>query len=473
MVIANTANAEVTLMEKDGWTVFTQGRVQTFFNYTQGDGFPSSSTGRVDPTTGQTVPGVIDGNGNTVTLWGGGVHPQHGLLDAPPGEGGEVKELRLRTGFVGNVLGFGIKRKVSDSLEIQGYYAITALITTNGRRKYLTVPVDARETHATVLGPWGSLRFGRMLTLYNRGATNLTYDYGFAYGLGWPGSISDEGDNGGNPGSAHVGFGVLANGFGGGMVYATPVLGGLQINLGVFDANNVVGTPYERVRWPRPEAEITFDAPFTETMGMSLFVNGMFQKVYKRDSPDSESLYGGGGGARFDLNPFHIGFAGHYGKGVGLSYALDPNEVIADNAGPNRTGDIRNFSGYYVQAMFSLGDMGAAPVDFHAGYGVSQVHLLDTDRTDLTDDDMNPATHPGNDDANPALTDSTGFTPIKTQTGISGGVTYHATDNLHAHAGIFLASYKWAEISPAPTDGTPAVPEQNFVVGNLGLTYDW
>src|SRR5690606_30220857 len=159
--------------------------------------------------------------------------------------------------------------------------------------------------------------------------------------------------------------------------------------------------------------------------------------------------------------------------GVGLSYALDPNEVIADNAGPNRTGDIRNFSGYYVQAMFSLGDMGAAPVDFHAGYGVSQVHLLDTDRTDLTDDDMNPATPTGNDDANPALTDSTGFTPIKTQTGISGGVTYHATDNLHAHAGIFLASYKWAEISPAPTDGTPAVPEQNFVVGNLGLTYDW
>src|SRR5690606_3472026 len=158
MVIANTANAEVTLMEKDGWTVFTQGRVQTFFNYTQGDGFHSSSTGRVDPTTGQTVPGVIDGHGNTVPLWGGGARPRHGLLDAPSGEGGEVKELRLRTGFVGNVLGFGIKRKVSDSLEIQGYYAITALITTNGRRKYLTVPVDARETHATVLGPWGSLR---------------------------------------------------------------------------------------------------------------------------------------------------------------------------------------------------------------------------------------------------------------------------------------------------------------------------
>jgi hypothetical protein len=502
LLVSSQAAADVTLVEKDGWSVFTNGRVASFFNYTQGDGHPSVTTARqeVDPATGEPVinpdtgqpniiANVLDGNGNTVTLWGGGVTPsQHGLVDAPAGEDGKVQELRMRTGFVGNVIGFGVKNQITPEVDITGYYAITALITTNGRRKYLTVPVDARESHATVSGPFGSFRFGRMGTLYNRGATELTYRYGFAYGLGWPGSISDEGDNGGNAASAHVGFGVLANGFGGGMMYSTPSLGGLTVNLGVFDANSLVGTPWERVRWPRPETEITFEAPFSETMGMKLFVNGMFQKVYKRDDPEDESLFGAGGGAMFDLNPFHVGFAGHYGKGVGMAYALDPNEVLADNSpGGNRTGDLRTFSGYYLQAMFSLGDIGAAPLDIHAGYGVSQVHLLDTDRTDLVDNDgddanedglsdadgVTPATPTFNDDGNPALVDSVGFVPIKTQTGISAGVTYHATENLHAHLDIFLASFKWAEITPAPTDGTPAVPEQAFVVGNAGLTYDW
>ena len=60
----------------------------------------ATATGRVDPNTGEMVQGVLDGNGNTVSLLGGGVNSsQHGLLDKPPGEGGEIKELRLRTGF--------------------------------------------------------------------------------------------------------------------------------------------------------------------------------------------------------------------------------------------------------------------------------------------------------------------------------------------------------------------------------------
>lgn len=485
------ASADVTLIEKDGWTVFTNGRIQTFFNYTQGDGYPSASIEdrqAIDPATGapltttdadgNTVPqmntGITDGNNNSVTLKGGGVHPSAGLLDQEPNQGGKVQELRIRTGFVGNVIGFGVKRQVTPTLSITGYYAMTTVINTSNRRKYLPVLVDARETHATIEGSFGSLRFGRQATLYNRGATELTYLYGFAYGLGWPGNISDVGDLNGNPGSAHVGFGVLANGFGGGVVYGTPNLAGLKLDVGLFDSLSFPGTLWERNRWPRPEAEMTFETPFNDQMGMKLFVNGMYQKLYARDSPKSDSLYGVGGGVRFDLNPFHIGFAGHYGKGIGLSYALDPNDIIIDDSpGENRTGDLRSFLGYYGQAMLSLGEMNLLPLDIHAGYGVTDVILLDTDQTDLVDDDMNPATPAFNDDSIPQKVDSPGFVPLKTQTGISAGLTYHITDNLHAHTDVFLASFKWATITPAPTDGSPAQPEQNFIVTNLGLTYDW
>jgi hypothetical protein len=128
--------------------------------------------------------------------------------------------------------------------------------------------------------------------------------------------------------------------------------------------------------------------------------------------------------------------------------------------------------GYYAQAMLSLGEMGLPPLDIHAGYGVTEVVLLDTDRQDLVDENGMPGDD-FNDDANTALLDSPGFTPLKSQTGISAGLTYHFDDHLHAHTDVFLASFKWAAITPVPIDGSPAVPEQNFVVANLGLTYDW
>ena len=73
---------------------------------------------------------------------------------------------------------------------------------------------------------WGSLTAGRTLTLFSRGATEITYLYGYRYGLGFPGTVSDFSQS--TAGS--VGFGVLGNGFGAGLVYATPVMGGLQIS---------------------------------------------------------------------------------------------------------------------------------------------------------------------------------------------------------------------------------------------------
>jgi hypothetical protein len=59
----------VTLLEKDGWTVFINGRVQAFLNYNQGDGYPQ--------------PAVKDANGKNVTLRGGGSPPADTFHEFP------------------------------------------------------------------------------------------------------------------------------------------------------------------------------------------------------------------------------------------------------------------------------------------------------------------------------------------------------------------------------------------------------
>src|SRR5215217_4871816 len=69
LLVPRAASAEVTLVEKDGWKVFISGRVQAFLNYNKGDGHPE--------------PGVVDGNGASVTLRGGGQVPADAYHEYP------------------------------------------------------------------------------------------------------------------------------------------------------------------------------------------------------------------------------------------------------------------------------------------------------------------------------------------------------------------------------------------------------
>jgi len=226
-LIAAPAGADVTLVEKDGWTVYINGRMQAFLNYNQGEGIPSV---------------ITDGNDESVRLEGGGLGYGDAAIEKQPGpdgqtdpaDRGKVQDLRIRTGFVGNVIGFGIKKKLNADTTIGGYTAVTVYIDSTARRKYAPVHPDWRQSYLEIEGPWGSVTAGRTLVLYSRGATEITYLYGFKYGLGWPGSVSSLGENG--PTAGMVGFGVLGNGFGAGIAYATPKLSGAQLTVGAYDA---------------------------------------------------------------------------------------------------------------------------------------------------------------------------------------------------------------------------------------------
>jgi hypothetical protein len=147
-----------------------------------------------------------------------------------------------------------------------------------------------------------------------------------------------------------------------------------------------------------------------------LFADGAYQTLHKpslctpaADNPCNETVEAVGYGGRFELGPVHLGASGYYGKGLGLSYALESSYAAIDTPGHLRKSD-----GYYVQSQFVLGK-----VDLFAGWGIARIFLTDYDKT-LPEQSV-----------------------IKYQMGINGGVVYNVTPNLHFDFEYFRAYAKW------------------------------
>jgi len=486
-LFARSAAADVSLAEKDGWEVFMNGRIQTFLNHNEGEGRPANAA---------TWTG-LDGNGLDVELRGGGIeNGNDGVLPvyengASPTatDQGLVREMRIRSGFTGNVLGFGIRKRLSENTEILGYTAVTVGVDSVARRKFTLVDPDWRESFVRVTSTWGSFTAGRALTLFSRGATEITYLYGYRYGLGFPGTVS--GFSQSTAGS--VGFGVLGNGFGAGLVYATPIMNRLQISLNSYDA---VGYPnidlLNRERWPRGEGEMTFVRTFGATGLVKLFVNGAWQRLYDRNFSNlSSDVYGTGFGGRFEMGPFKIGLAGHWGKGVGVTYSLEPNQSVyfdqrtsqalegRDLGYPNCSAantaacpavKMRTVDGAYVQTQIAA----HKKLDLRAGFGVTRVHQLPEDRvqnwrTIQIEDPAMPGTGIMITAADPST--SIRYVTIRQQIGIGAGMTFHLADNFHFTLEYFRAMFQWYKPTPA-APGT-AYPQQVMNSINAGVTYDF
>jgi len=204
-----------------------------------------------------------------------------------------------------------------------------------------------------------------------------------------------------------IGFGVLAAFFSPGLVYTTPSLGGLQLNVGVYDPNPAPGV-WEATHEVRPEAELTYDLQ-ASSVKLHLFANGAWQKLYHPSVTEGVSAYGAGYGGRLEVGNFHLGLAGHYGKGLGLSYALETTPTTF-----SQSNDLRNFDGYSGFAQYVAGDF-----DFNLGAGISRVFLLDADK---------------------GVTNSS---LIKYQLGTAAVVVYHATKHAHFALDYFRGQYKW------------------------------
>jgi hypothetical protein len=407
--LARTASAEVTLLKSDSWEVYTAGRANVFFGYAFGDAFPPS----------------------THTLIGGGVDTTTDLVpNDDPTKQGTISKMRFRSGFVPNVLTIGVRKKLNENTNLKAQFSIWGTLETANQRKFVPVVTDWREGYMEIEGPWGTFTGGRFGSLFSRGITETDFLYLHGYGVGFwgGGGLYSPG-----PTAGLIGFGVLAAFFSPGVMYTTPSLSGLKLAAAVFDANPLPGS-WESTRYVRPETELTYDLT-SGTFKTHLFANGAYQKVYLNATNTTATVLGAGYGGRFEFGPIHIGGGGHYGKGLGLYYALEGSP--ADHAGPwDTTPEFRPLDGFSAFAQYAGGTF-----DINFGYGQSRVHLIDADK------------HPPNPKDESV---------IKTQTGIAAAFVYHATENIHLDIDYLNAKFDWYE-------GEKQVI--NYV--NTGVTMTW
>ena len=421
LFLARSAAAEVTLLKsekEDGWEVFTNGRVNAFFSWNRGDDIPIAPL----DATGTPLYGFKLAGGT-----GAGTFASSRSTN----EQGTVNSMRIRSGFVGNILGLGVRHNLDPQTKVSGYISVWSVVESEGHRKYFPNLADVREGYLKIEGPWGSFLGGKALTLFNRGATEADFLYLHGYGLGYPGSIDVVG-----PAAGLIGFGVLASTMSGGLVYATPKFAGIQLSAGIYDPAALTGSGLERTGPVRLESELTVDEPLGDFGKVHLYLNGAYQKLYRNHQPNdpSETAKGIGAGGRVELGLVHLAAGLHRGIGLGIDFALQPSDATYNDAS-----QLRDSDGYYAIGQVALGK-----VDLNLGFGQERVKPLQEDII-----------------AEPA-TGYPKFSLIKTQTGIAGAVVYHAADWLHFDVDVMRADFKWT-----------LNDRQKIMFYNAGATLTW
>jgi len=401
---ADLARGETSLVKSaDGWEVYSTGRVGAFVEVLQGQGIPKSYAD-INGMQTQVHPVTV-----------GGISVVSDPTIGPDGQqaNGPILSSRVRSGFLGNVLAFGVRRRMGESTTVSAHVALWSTAETDSRRTFLKNIPDIREGYLKIDGPGGTLVAGRALSLFSRGATEIDFLYGHGYAVGNPAGFDDYG-----PSAGHIGYGVLANVFVAGVSYATPKLAGLQLTVGLYDPATLVGLTWTRSKLARPEGELTYDVKLGEQAKLHLFVNGAFQQVYKADTPDSNKVYGVGAGGRIEVGIVHLGVAGHYGQGLGRFYFLSGDDTVlaAD-------GSLRKFDGIYAQSQFILGSF-----DLNFGWGMTRVYQSSAD-------------------VDPARYDASTMMPtaslLKYQMGTSAVLVHHFSENLHGAIDYFRSDTKW------------------------------
>lgn len=150
-----SALADTTIATtENGWEIFTSGRVNSFLNYYNGQGIPNDVQAAAgSPGAGTTLHTIVGGGGvnagNSRERDGGfiptaaGICPQGYSCETNPQ--GHVEGFRVRSGFLANVFGFGVRRQLSPTTKFSAYIETWAQIESDGRRKYVPVFSDVRQ----------------------------------------------------------------------------------------------------------------------------------------------------------------------------------------------------------------------------------------------------------------------------------------------------------------------------------------
>lgn len=466
LLAARPAVAEVTVVEKNGWSFFIDGRINAFFSQGVGDDFPRATPNPNAPlvingvTTPQPAHTVI-GSGQPFTA---GFSSDVGTSD------NKYQSARVRSGFLGSIIAFGTRHAVTETTTVKGYISLWGTAEAYGRDRTQdlgngkTKGFDVREGYINFDGPWGAFTAGHQAGLLGGISTEIDYLYGHNFGLGLPCLDVFY------PTCGHIGTGALGPGFAPGFTYTTPSLHGIRLKAGFYDPVRLLGI-WERVPYPRPEGSLTYEHEFSPRLRLKLAAEGMYQSMQALGDDGSidprnkaTEVWGLAGGGRLEAGFFRLGLSAFRGKGLGIYVALQNSGSTFSNV----TKQFRYFTGYYAQTAFVFGRL-----QLSGGLGITIDDQLAADK---------------NQDYSTS--------GLKSQTGGSLGVYYSVSEHVVIGLDYFGFQTKWwgAPNSTFTVDaagnlvmdpvtgqpqvtiipGAPLTPEKQLIhFINLGATFHW
>jgi hypothetical protein len=324
---STSAEADVVLRDADNWRFYSAGRAEGHYQLILGDGDPISSN--------RLVGGQIQ---NTVSQ-----DEKNKLVDS-----------RIRSGFVGSQIGFGVSNKFSESYEAKAFFAVWL----NGIDSSKGTPpaykdVDFREAWGSLAGPFGTFVFGRAFSIFGS-ASGEVNAYAYEFAVGHP-CLADTN----TIACGSVGAGPLYAGFNAQLRYITPRVAGLEAQVSLEDPSSL--PDYHITPLPRFEGEINYLAQFLGDGKVVVKGQGLAQQLGKlnanRDGTTSTTAWGVMGAARVEVAGFKVGGGGWTGKGLGTHTALQQDDqgkpLAHDLPGGNFPGDdLRSFRGFFGNVVY-------------------------------------------------------------------------------------------------------------------------
>jgi hypothetical protein len=324
---ASRARADIVLYDKDGWGFYTRGQVAGFYQLMIGDAQPPTAPGR-----GPEVGGLL----NDLSVVSS-VPPLN------PTENSQVALSRVRSGFVGTQIGFGVRRDINTLVHVDSLMAVSLQDISNGRNVGTPEGVDFREAWANLVTPYGTLRFGRMFSIFGSASAEVVL-LAYRYGIGNP-CVAD------TPTIAcgSVGAGPIYAGFNSEFRYVSPRLAGFQLQLSMGDPISGQVSSYTVTPVPRFDGEINYDHNFNDKMRLRVIGQGVWQEMQRLNANmmQTANIWGGMGSAIFEAYGFAAGAGGWEGAGIGTTRLLELPNGANDSLSFDNNGELRLFRGYY------------------------------------------------------------------------------------------------------------------------------
>lgn len=320
MFTAVTAQAAVTLLDKDGMSFTTDAFFNTFYVYSSSD---------------NEISGV------------------------------DRDQSRVKMGFLPNYIGFNFSKQL-DTMKVGGRSSFWVTIN-DSDENVTSTGIDVRQFYGTVDGDWGQVLIGKDFTLFCR--SNIFQDeilLGYGSVNDTLGLIDGTGVSFGNIGTGYIYPFPNAQ-----ITYRTPEMAGFKLAIGIVDPShtadnfNTAAVPEESA--PQVQGELTYNYSYDK--GSVTAWSGFLWQTSK-DASDNNGDDVDSKGISYGIKAKYAGLtlsaSGFDAQGVGL--LLGPGVDNTLGLPLVDSGGEIDSNGYLLQAAYTYG-----PARFVASYGKNKL----------------------------------------------------------------------------------------------------